>query len=204
MKRLLIFTTLLSIFGFGVFSVVRATSRATQDAVSYKTKMESSGVEKRVDNLNSPKPSQTAIPSPVVVKDSNPVVLCNYSHVEKIYLKASDCQKSVECNIGDSWYAYPDKDSCVSDQQKWLDGEIAKVSAARQRFMNKVVPTDEPSHYTAYPVPTYVPTVIKPQNPTISVPNGYAPPKSNNGYCVRPGIWADNEGMHQVGSGTCP
>lgn len=179
-----------------------------------------------------PTPTNTLVPVPPKYKNNDnnsevtsqdtidPVVLCDYKHSPKVYLNKSACEQSVECLVHDDyWTVSKNNEECNSARtayynnqhelfNKNMDNLNAQSQDNQELYDEKMKLMKEQSDLAILnekyntlkdqPIST-----IAPQNPTYYYPTeNYN--KNIDGYCVRPGVWADSEGLKTVSTSVCP
>jgi hypothetical protein len=135
-------------------------------------KQEVTALQRQIEQMNREKLSDTQ-PSidtqppsnnkPQVV-ETDPMVNCQISQNcggGTKYLKKSDCDNSVCCEIGDEWFFYFSKDECNKDQKSFTDELIKQLREDMENY--------------DYDTPTYTPPVYDP--PTTYTPPVYTPPQ---------------------------
>lgn len=65
-----------------------------------------------------PKPTQ----KPVYI-DPDPIIDCNFTQTGTKKLRRSECSKSFDCQIGDKWYVYTDRNKCTEDQKNYWNNK---------------------------------------------------------------------------------
>jgi hypothetical protein len=93
----------------------------------------------------------------------DPIMQCNYRYLGTQSIPKSLCDKQFECQVGDKWYFYTDKDKCRHDQD---------VNLKVQRYYNQenyVIPTINNEPYPTWkPQERYVLPTFEPL-PTLQV-----------------------------------
>lgn len=78
-------------------------------------------------NVYLPPPASTSTPTPTPKPvqqiaptiDPDPIINCNFPQNGIKKLKRSECSKSFDCQIGEKWYIYTDKNKCSEDQKNY-------------------------------------------------------------------------------------
>ncbi len=135
--------------------------------------------------------------------DPDPVIDCLFDHIptKSIKMKVSECQQTVECEIGSQWYLYFSKSECEANQNKYYEVNspsynhnqsptytsediLRDYNAERQQILNEFNKNIQEISDRKYESDFKSPTYIAPTSIQINVPTPTCIPLPGGDYSI--------------------